>query len=77
MEESLGIFIIPEKSRKNLFCRERRRQRQISAGDSFRQAENIRRHTRVLAGEHLSGTAETGGNFIEDKKDMVRAADLT
>ena len=43
--------------------------RQVAAGESLGEAEEIRNHVFVLAGEHLAGAAEAGHDFVEDQVD--------
>ena len=76
VKESFELFILAQKSRKNFFRAQSRRQRQITAGDALRQAEKIRRYVRVLAGKHLAGPAETRGDFIKNEKNAVAPADV-
>ena len=51
VEKSFELVIFAEKSVKNFLRRQRRRHRQITAGQAFGQAQKIRLHIFVLAGE--------------------------
>ncbi len=45
---------------------DRRAQRQVAGGQRLRQADDVRRDAGVLAGEHASGAAEAGQDFVGD-----------
>ena len=51
--------------------RQRRRHRQVAAGQPLAQAQQVGRDLFVLAGEQLAGPAEAGGHFVGDQQDVV------
>src|SRR5262245_9230566 len=59
---------------KDSLGRERRGHREIAAGNSLAEAEEIRRDSFGLAGEHVTRPSEAGRHFIEheERSDSVR-----
>ena len=55
---------------------QRRRQRQIAAGQRLAEAHHIRRDTRVFGREQRARTAEAGRDLVEDEQHAVRVARL-
>ena len=53
MEEGLETFMLPKKSLVDFFGSERGSQGHVAAGHTFTDGHEIRRHTFVLAREHL------------------------
>ena len=51
VEERFKFFIASEERAEYFFGRERRRERQVSSGETLRDAEEIRRHLFLFAGE--------------------------
>ena len=47
------------------------RQRQIAAGDAFRQAEEVRFDSRLLMGKESSAAAAADGDLVTDQMDFV------
>ena len=58
----------------DLVVRERRRHRQVAAGESFAQAQKIGHDVFLLAGEHRAGAAEADGDFVGNQQHVVRFA---
>src|SRR3989338_6276227 len=77
VKKTLKLPVFAEKGGEDLFARQRRRQWEIAAGDPLGEAENIRAHAFMLAGEHLSRAAEAGRHFVENKENPIFSADLT
>src|SRR5262245_50174578 len=59
---------------KDSLGRERRGHREIAAGNSLAEAEEIRRDSFGLAGAHVTRPSEAGRHFIEheQRSDLVR-----
>jgi len=76
VKESFELFVFARKAEKISSVPQSCRQRQVTAGDTLRQAEQVGRYVRVLAGKHLAGPAETRGDFIKNEKNAVAPADV-
>ncbi len=68
---------IVEQHREDFFGGDRRANRHHAAAERFRQAQNVRLHVFVLAGEHLAGTPHAGLDFVEDQQRAKLVAQLT
>ena len=55
---------------------ERRRERQVAAGQALGEAEQVGRDALLLAGEHRAGAAEAGRDLVADQQHAVRVAEL-
>ena len=77
MEEGFEIFVLAEKRREDILRGERRRQRQITAGDAFGKTKYVRRHAGVVAGEHFPGAAKAGGDLVENEENPMAPAEIT
>jgi hypothetical protein len=76
VEKAFELFVFAQKRRENLLGRERRREREIASGDSFRDTQDIWCYVRVVAGEHFPCAAEAGRDFVGDEENALSAADL-
>ena len=75
MEETAGDPLIVE-GRVDRVGREHHGERQKPARDALGEAEKIRRDSRLLAGEHRAGAAESDHDFIGDQMHIVAVANL-
>ena len=55
---------------------QRRRERQVAAGERLAEAQDVGGDARVLAGEQRAGAAEAGGDLVGDEQHAVRVAQL-
>ena len=74
VEEVAILVVAAEKRVVNLIGGERRGNRQIAAGQSLRDAQQIGRHPFALAREHRAGAAEAGRHLVEDQQRAMLAA---
>ena len=73
--KEVAVLIVPaEKCVVNLIGCQRRGNRQISAGQTLRDAQQIRSHSLLLTREHRAGAAEAGCHFIENQQRAMLAA---
>ena len=64
----------PEEAFVDRVGGQRRRERQVPAGEPLREAEEIRNHLLLLAGEERPGAAEAGRYLVADEQDAVLPA---
>ena len=62
-----GFFRRAEEGGVNGAGGERGGEREVAAGEAFREAEKIRDYVFLLAGEHFAGAAEAGHDLVEDE----------
>src|SRR5204863_3703959 len=60
VEEGPRVLRRTEEALVDPLGRERRGQREVAAGEPLPEAEEVRRHALLLAGEHRAGAAEAG-----------------
>jgi hypothetical protein len=56
--------------------RQRRRQRQVAAGEALGEAHQVGRHVLLLTGEHRPGAAEAGRHLVADQQHAEAVAEL-
>jgi len=77
VEEGFEVCVSAEKGLVDLIACEGCGQRHVAAGQSFADRHQIRCDSLMLAGEHLAGSAESGGDFIDNQEDVVLGAEFT
>ena len=77
VEEGFEVCVCAEKGPVDCASGEGRGERHVAASQPFADRHQIRRDPLMLAGEHLAGAAESGGDFIGDQEDVVLGAQLT
>src|SRR5207253_2003152 len=77
VKESLSLGRLGKKRVVDLVGDERCRQREISAGDSFRQTQQIGADLFLLARQQGSRSSETSRDFVHDEGDVVGGGQLT
>ncbi len=75
VEEAAGQVIVVERLVDRI-ARHYHRQRQVAAGDAFRQAQEVRRDARLLVREKRAGAAKAGHDLIGDEMHVVAVANL-
>src|SRR5207244_6597380 len=76
VEEGLLRFEGAEEALVDRVCRDGRGERQVSAGESLGEAEDVRDDLLLLGGEQAPGAAEPRGHLVADEQDAVVAAGL-
>ena len=66
----------PRKPSYTLLGRQRRRERQVAAGEPLAEAEEVGADALLLAGEHRAGAPKAGCDLVGDQKDAVRLGEL-
>ncbi len=74
MEEGALLLRRPQESFVDRLGGEGCCQRHVAAGDPLGDAEEVRRHVLLLAGEHRPGAAESGRHLVADQQDPVVVA---
>ena len=74
VEEMAVLVVAAEERVVDAIGRERRRDRQIAAGQPLRHAQQVGRHAFALAREQRARAAEAGGDLIENQQRAVLAA---
>ena len=74
VEKRAARFVRTEKTLVNRVGRQRRGEREITAAQSFRDAEEIRHHLFLLAREQRSGAPESGRDLVADEEHAVLLA---
>ncbi len=75
MQESTRDIIVVERSVDRV-RRQHARERQVAAGDAFRQQQEIGHDPGLLAREQRPRAAETGHDLVGDQEDVVARAQL-
>ena len=75
MQESALARIVEEAVVDRLRA-QHRGQWHEAAGQSLRQAQQVRLHARLLAGEHRAGAAEADRDLVGDQEHAVRVAEF-
>ena len=70
VEEGAVVLVGTEEGLEDRLGREGRGKRQVTPGQSLRDAQEVRFDALVLDGEHAAGAAEPGGDLV---RDQVRA----
>src|SRR5437870_5293678 len=63
VEECFEVFVLAEKGLVDFVGGECCCEWDVAAGQAFADRHQVRRDPLMLAGEHLAGTAESGGDF--------------
>ena len=74
VEEGAELLVLAEEALVDALGGERRRQRQVAAGDALGQAHEVGRDVLVLAREHPARAAEAGGHLVADQQHAVPVA---
>ena len=76
MQERIELYVVVVERLVDRVGRHDHGQRQVAAGQSFRQAQEIRADAGLLAREHRAGAAEADGDFVGDQVHAVPVAGL-
>ena len=76
VEEGAVLLGRAEEALVDPLRRQGRGQRQVAAGQSLREAEQVRRDALLLAGEHRPGAAEAGRHLVADQQHAEAVAQL-
>ena len=74
VEEAPVVLVTAEEALVQSLGGERRGEREVAAGDPFADAQQVRDHVLVLAGEHPAGSSEAGGDLVADEQHAVFVA---
>ena len=69
-----GVFGAVEERSEDILGGEGGGEGEGAAGEAFGEAEEVGGDVFVLAGEHFSGAAESGHDFVEDEEDVMLVA---
>ncbi len=75
MEERLPLFWPCEEGVVDFVGGQRRRQRQIAAGQPFGRAQEVGRDVFLFAGEERSGPPKADGHFVGDQRNAMLAGE--
>ncbi len=71
MEERLASRRLVQKGVVNRVCRQRGRQRQVTACDPFGETQEIRRDRFLLTGQHRPRAPESDRDLIRNQRDVI------
>ena len=62
---------------KHALCSQSRRQRHITAGNTFRQGHEVWRYTFMFTSKEFAGPTKACSYFVDDEEHIVRFCQLT
>ena len=76
VEERPVLLVLAEEALVDPLGRQRRRERQVAAGEPLAEAEEVGGDPLLLAGEHRPRAPEPGRDLVGDQEHVVRRAEL-